>query len=105
YDHVAPPGARSYGGLGFRIPLIAVAPFAKAGYISHNQYELGSIVRFIEDNWNLPRLGTTDERAADFAGDFFDFTQGKRKYHPIQTPYSRSYLLQRPPSNKPVDYE
>jgi phospholipase C len=105
YDHVAPPGPLHYGGLGFRVPLIAVAPYAKAGYISHNQYELGSIVRFVEDNWGLGSLGTTDRRAADFAGDFFDFAQQPRKFVPIQTPYSRSYLLHRAPSNEPVDYE
>ena len=105
YDHVAPPGKRSYGGLGFRVPLIAVSPFAKDGYVSHDQYEEGSIVRFIEDNWKLGSLGTTDQRAADFVSDFFDFTQSARKYVPIQTPYSRSYLLHRPPSNEPVDYE
>ncbi len=105
YDHVAPPGARRYGGLGFRVPMIAIAPYAKSGYVSHDRYELGSIVRFVEDNWNLGRLGTTDGSSADFVSDFFDFTQKPRKFVPIESEYSRSYLLSRPPSNKPVDYE
>jgi phospholipase C len=105
YDHVAPPGVRTYGGLGFRVPLIAVSPYAKSGYISSNQYEFGSIIRFVEDNWDLGRLGTTDVRSADFANDFFDFTQQPRKFVPIQSKYSRSYLLRQPPSNKPVDTE
>lgn len=105
YDHVAPPGRRKYGGLGFRIPLLAVSPYAKNGYISHDQYETGSIVRFVEDNWDLGRLGTTDKSAGDFTTDFFDFTQNPRKFVPIQSKYSQAYLLSRPPSNKPVDYE
>jgi phospholipase C len=105
YDHVAPPGTRRYGGLGFRVPLLAVAPYAKTGYVSHNVYELGSIIRFVEDNWDLGRLGTTDEHSADFVGDFFNFNQNPRGFVPIQSKYSRSYLLRQPPSNLPVDNE
>jgi len=105
YDHVAPPGARQYGGLGFRVPLLAVAPYAKTGYVAHTVYQLGSIVRFVEDNWELGRLGTTDVHSADFAGDFFDFSQNPRKFVPIGSKYSRSYLLGRPPSHHPVDDE
>ncbi len=105
YDHVAPPGRRLYGGLGFRVPMIAIAPYAKAGYVSHNQYELGSIVRFIEDNWNLRSLGTRDATAADFTDDFFDFKQPARKFVPIGTKYSRSYFLRQKPSNRAVDDE
>ena len=105
YDHVAPPGERRYGGLGFRVPMLAVSSYAKAGYVSHRQYELGSIVRFVEDNWDLGRLGTSDEHSADFVNDFFDFSSKHRKFVPIKTEYSRSALLGRPPSNKPVDDE
>lgn len=105
YDHVRPPGMLRYGGLGFRVPLIVVAPYAKAGYVSHNPYEFGSIVRFIEDNWSLGRLGTSDATAPDFVKDFFDFNQTRRKFVPIDAHYSRAYLLSRPPSNRPVDDE
>ncbi len=105
YDHVRPPGRHRYGGLGFRVPLIVVSPFAKRAYISHTNYELGSIVRFIEDNWNLPRLGTTDATSADFVHDFFDFTQTPREYVPIGGKYSKVYFLKQRPSNLPVDDE
>jgi len=105
YDHVAPPGPRRYGGLGFRVPLIAVAPFAKDGYVSHDDYQFGSIVRFIEDNWNLGSLGTTDATSPDFVDDFFDFTQKARTFVPIGARYSKSYFLHQPPSNEPVDTE
>ncbi|HVN68222.1 MAG TPA: alkaline phosphatase family protein, partial [Candidatus Binatia bacterium] len=105
YDHVAPPGKRRYGGLGFRIPLLAVSPYAKTGYVAHDDYELGSIVRFIEDNWDLGRLGTTDETSADFTNDFFDFSQQPRAFVPIQSSYSKQYFLHQAPSNEPVDYE
>jgi phospholipase C len=100
YDHVAPPGKRRYGGLGFRVPLIAVAPYAKTGYVSHYQYEFGSIVRFIEENWRLGSLGTTDAHSADFTNDFFDFSQSPRSFAPIASKYSRSDLLRLPKSNQ-----
>lgn len=105
YDHVAPPGPRRSGGLGFRVPLIVVSPFARTGYVSHNAYEFGSIVRFVEDNWILGRLGTTDRTSTGFANDFFDFSQKPRTFHPIEAPYSKEFFIHQPPSNQPVDDE
>jgi phospholipase C len=81
YDHVPPPQL-DYAGLGIRVPMIVVSPYAKAGYVSHTQYEFGSIVRFVEDTWSLGRLGTTDTRAASMS-DVFDFTQKPRKFTQI----------------------
>ena len=52
------------GGLGFRVPCMIISPYdrsgsgSQGGYISHTQYEFGSILRYIEDNWNLGRLRT-----------------------------------------------
>jgi phospholipase C len=83
YDHVPPPQL-DYAGLGIRVPMIVVSPYAKAHYISHTQYEFGSIVRFVEDVWTLGRLGTTDGRAASM-DDVFDFTQKARKFTLIPT--------------------
>jgi phospholipase C len=105
YDHVAPPGPRRYGGLGFRVPAIVVSPYAKAGYVSHEVYQFGSVVRFVEDNWGLPSLGTTDKTSRDFVNDFFDFKQPPRAFSPIPAKYSREYFERQPPSNKPVDTE
>jgi phospholipase C len=105
YDHVPPPGPRRSGGLGFRVPLIVVSPFARPGYVSHDEYEFGSIVRFVEDNWSLGRLGTTDQTSADFANDFFDFAQKPRKFLRIDARYSKAFFIHQPPSHKPVDNE
>ena len=105
YDHVPPPGPQHYGGLGFRVPAIVVSPYSKAGYVSHNSYEFGSIIKFVEENWQLPSLGTTDKTSASFIKDFFDFTQQPRKFAPIGSKYSRSFFLLQPPSNQPVDSE
>ncbi|HEY1656565.1 MAG TPA: alkaline phosphatase family protein, partial [Candidatus Tumulicola sp.] len=77
YDHVPPPLTDDAGGLGFRVPMLIVSPYAKRGYVSHTRYEFGSIVRFVEDNWNLGRLGTTDVRANSI-DDAFDFKSGPK---------------------------
>ncbi len=54
YDHVPPPFA-DYDGLGVRVPLIVISPFAKKSYVSHVQYEFGSILKFIENRFGLAR--------------------------------------------------
>jgi phospholipase C len=90
YDHVAPPILDSYS-LGFRVPLIVVSPYAKHGYVSHQQHEFGSIVRFVERNWSLGSLGYTDARSDDFS-DCFDFTQTPLPYQPVNAPHPASFF-------------
>lgn len=101
YDHVPPPQL-DYQGLGIRVPMIVVSPYAKKGYVSHTRYEFGSILKFVEQNWGLPSIGTTDARATSI-GDVFDFKQPPRKFVKIAAPFSRSYFEHRRPSNEPVD--
>jgi phospholipase C len=103
YDHEPPPQL-DYNGLGFRVPLLVVSPYAKAGYVSHTQYEFGSILKFIENNWSLGSLGTTDKRANSIA-NVFDFQQSPRPFAPIPAKYSKSYFERERPSNLPVDNE
>jgi phospholipase C len=85
YDHVAPPHL-DFDGLGFRVPLLVISPFAKPGYVSHVQYEHGSVLKFIEDRFDLPRLAASDARANSPAGDCFDFTRPPRKFTPFGNP-------------------
>ncbi|HKU80916.1 MAG TPA: alkaline phosphatase family protein [Candidatus Tumulicola sp.] len=101
YDHEPPPQL-DYMGLGFRVPMLIVSPYAKPGYVSHTQYEFGSILKFVEDTFGLGRLGTTDGRANSIA-DAFDFSQRARKFRPIEAKYSRQYFERERPSNVPVD--
>ena len=103
YDHVAPPQPHRFGGLGFRVPMLVVSPYSRHGYVAHTTYEFGSIVKFIEDNWQLPPLGTTDVHAPDFVRDFFRFSKSPRRFVPVAAKYSRSFFLQQQPSNLPVD--
>ncbi|HVY46669.1 MAG TPA: alkaline phosphatase family protein, partial [Minicystis sp.] len=84
YDHVPPP--RQYGcdstapyGLGFRLPLIVISPYAKPGFVFHEQSEQASIPKFIETIFGAPALSTLDPAAQDGqANDLlgaFDFNQ------------------------------
>lgn len=76
YDHVPPQQIDGYG-LGFRVPLIIVSPFAKQGYIDHVQYEFSSMLRFAEGQFGLPNLTRRDAGANDMT-NAFDFTQSPR---------------------------
>jgi phospholipase C len=49
-----PPVYEDYDGLGFRVPLLIVSPYAKRHYVTHVQYETSSVPRYIEDNFGLP---------------------------------------------------
>ena len=56
YDHVPPPQLANTQGLGARVPVLVISPFAKTNYISHQQMDFVSILRFIQWNWNLGEL-------------------------------------------------
>ena len=104
YDHVPPPQL-DYEGLGFRVPMLVISPYVKADTISHTQYEFGSIVRFIENNWSLGRLQLSTDRRAQSIGDLFTFSASPRKFRPVRAKYSRSFFEHQRPSGKPVDTE
>jgi phospholipase C len=86
YDGVSPP-ALDYDGLGMRVPLLCISPYAKTGYVDHSQYEFGSLLKFVEQRFDLPSLGRTDARAASPLG-CFNFAQKPRAFHKIQTTYT-----------------
>jgi phospholipase C len=44
-------------GYGPRLPLLVISPFAKRNFVDHSVTDQSSILRFIEDNWNLGRIG------------------------------------------------
>ncbi|HEX3370459.1 MAG TPA: alkaline phosphatase family protein, partial [Candidatus Cybelea sp.] len=88
YDEVAPTKLDNQGGPGFRVGMIVASPYVPANEISHTVYGFGSIIRFIEDNWNLGSLGTTDATSTSIA-NMFDYGQRPRKFKIIGAKYSR----------------
>ena len=94
YDHVMPPivsrsatsadaltGASSCGapangeysgrcGYGPRLPLLLISPWAKVNYVDHSVTNQASVLRLIEDNWGLGRIGdqSFDDGSGKLAG-------------------------------------
>jgi phospholipase C len=91
YDHVVPPNI-DVNGYGLRVPGLVISPYAKSGYIDHQQLSHDAYLKFIEDDFiDGSRLdpktdGRPDKRIdvreeapglGDIANDF-DFNQTPR---------------------------
>lgn len=75
YDHVPPPQVDGIG-LGPRVPLLVISPWARPGYISSQQGEFASFDKFIEEVFNLPSLGERDSlTSTSDLMDYFNFSQ------------------------------
>jgi phospholipase C len=100
YDHVSPPKMDAMG-MGFRVPLLVVSPYAKHGYVSHHFHEASGFISFIEKNFDLGTLGARDA-GSDAYADCFDYTQTPMPYHKIATKLTPEYLMHEKPSG-PLD--
>ncbi|HZT95502.1 MAG TPA: alkaline phosphatase family protein [Chloroflexota bacterium] len=67
YDHVAPPRL-SYDGFGPRVPGIIISPYSRPGYVDHATYDFNSILRFIEQRFNIAPLTLADASARSILG-------------------------------------
>jgi len=99
YDHVPPSSVvndgTSWGSgyvYGFRVPLIVVSPYAKAGYISHVPHDFGSILNLVEKTFGLVSLGYADAHADDLS-DCFNFTQTPIPFKSIRAPLDAAHFL------------
>jgi phospholipase C len=101
YDHVMPPivntsqssadaltgpgqcgtrpprlaGFQGRCGYGPRMPLLVISPWSRPNFVDHTLTDQTSVIRFIEDNWHLGRIGggSFDELAGPIS-NMFDFT-------------------------------
>src|SRR5579864_7682981 len=73
WDHVPPPVIDKWGP-GLRVPTIVISPFARKGFVDHTQYDTTSILKLIEERWNLEPLGDRDAKTGDML-TAFDFSQ------------------------------
>jgi phospholipase C len=86
YDHVAPDQIDKFG-LGFRVPMMVVSPYANPGYIDHTRSDFTSVLKFIEEDFNLPPLTTRDGQNSSDMTENFNFN--------TTTPLSIPTLTQR----------
>ncbi len=68
-------GYQARCGYGTRLPFLVVSEWAKENFVDHGVTDQTSIIRFIEDNWALGRIGDSsfDERAGSL-NRMFDFS-------------------------------
>jgi phospholipase C len=76
YDHVPPPQIDDRG-YGFRVPALLISPYARMGHIDHTLLDHTSILKFIEENWDIPSLATRDAKANNITSAF-DFSMAPR---------------------------
>jgi phospholipase C len=102
YDHVMPPvinqsqtiddaltgpgqcgthapllsGYQGRCGFGPRLPLLIMSPYARPNFVDHTITSQTSVIRFIEDNWRLGRIGDGSFDAVSGSLDgMFDFSR------------------------------
>ena len=117
YDHVMPPiinpstsvedalsgigqcgngtpagGFQDRCGYGQRLPLLVISPYARQNSVDNSITDTTSVLRFIEDNWSLPRIGggSFDALAGSIDG-MFNFA------HPVS-----SRLILNPATGEPA---
>jgi phospholipase C len=92
YDHVVPPKVDK-NGYGLRVPALVISPYAKKGYIDHQNLSFDAYLKFIEDVFlngqrldpntdNRPDRRPTVRENVSILGDLredFDFSQSPRK--------------------------
>ena len=87
YDALTDPGAcgttkagafSGRCGYGPRLPLLVISPFSKENFVDHSVTDQSSILRFIEDNWTLGRIGNQSfDALAGSLDNLFDFSHGQ----------------------------
>ena len=64
-------------GFGPRLPLLLISPYAKPNYVKHTANDQTSILKFIEDNWNLGTIASPGNQSTDIDAasleSMFDF--------------------------------
>jgi phospholipase C len=58
----------SYDQYRFRVPAVIVSPYARPGFVLHNALDHTSVLKLIEEKWNLPPLTHRDAAAVSPRG-------------------------------------
>jgi phospholipase C len=69
WDHVTPPQIDRWGA-GTRVPAIIISPFAKKNHVDHTLYDTTSILKLIENRFDLNPLSSRDAAANGLEGAF-----------------------------------
>jgi phospholipase C len=74
-----PPLAGENGrcGYGPRLPLLVISPWAKHNAVDHTLTDQSSILKFVEDNWRLPKIAGSTDAIAGTLNHLFNFNARK----------------------------
>jgi phospholipase C len=67
-------GPQSYDRYGFRVPAVLVSPYARPDFVTSQTFDHTSVLKLVEQKWNLPPL-TARDAAAHAPLDALDFTR------------------------------
>ena len=56
-------GPRRYDRYGFRVPAVLVSPYSRPDYVCSEVFDHTSVVKLVEQKWNLPALTARDAAA------------------------------------------
>ena len=98
YDHEAPTilsgpaGSYQYG---FRVPLIVVSAYTPKGLINNVRHDFGSLLRFIEQNFNIQpgALNFADARSQSDLTGFFNLSMAPRPFSNISSKKNAAFFL------------
>jgi phospholipase C len=87
-------GQQGRCGYGPRLPLLVISPWAKKNAVDHTRTDQSSVIRFVEDNWDLPRIDGSFDAIAGSLNGMFDFAaeKGRGNDHG-DAPNAAPYLL------------
>jgi phospholipase C len=99
YDHVAPtilPPPQGDYQYGFRVPLLFVSAYTATRTIDNTRLDFGSILRFVEENFDLTPGGLTfaDARAGSDLSGLYDLAAEARPFERVVAPRGASFFLE-----------
>jgi phospholipase C len=79
--NAAPNGQQARCGVGPRLPLLVISPFARRNFVDNTFTEQSSVVRFIEDNWlaGARIAGGSVDATSGVLNNMFDFSKPNAK--------------------------
>ena len=100
YDHVAPQQVDK-NGYGMRVPALLISSYARHGHIDSTLLDFTSVLKFIEENWDVKPLTARDAQAKSFMSAF-DFSMSPRE--PAFIPFERVVKEERVEPRRVVIY-
>jgi phospholipase C len=82
-------GPVSYDRYGFRVPAVIVSPYARPDFVLHDVLDHASVLKLIEEKWNLPPLTRRDAAAVSPLGAL-DLSSPPKFLTPPDLPLAKS---------------